>query len=103
MSMVKTVAATKWWETKTSQPKATTKSIQTITFSTNSFNDEDRTFIAIASTPIVDRYGDVVQQDGWQLENFLKNPVIPLRGLLHPQFPLHIYLKEFCHTGSAER
>lgn len=86
MSMVKTVAETKtgkkWWEQKAApaakeKEVAHTKSLQTITFNTSSFNDEERTFVAIASTPVVDRYGDTIDQEGWDLENFLKNPVIP--------------------------
>lgn len=81
MSMLKTVAVknqdSKWWEAKAAPAKTQTKSIQTITFSTNTFNDKERTFVAIASTPIIDRYGDTIQQEGWLLENFLKNPVIP--------------------------
>jgi len=31
---------------------------------------------AVASTDIVDRHGEVVKQDGWQLDNFNKNPVL---------------------------
>lgn len=79
--MLKTVAAqgaeTKWWEAKAAPIKSDTKSIQTITFSTGTFNDKDRTFVAIASTPLVDRYGDTIMQEGWVLDNFLKNPVVP--------------------------
>ena len=41
-----------------------------------SFDDEERTITAVASTEIVDRYGDIVVQDGWELENFKKNPVL---------------------------
>lgn len=86
MSMVQTKAAkdttSKWWEQKAAVDEAqavqsNTKSIQTITFNTSSFNDKDRTFVAIASTPVVDRYGDTIMQEGWNLENFLKNPVVP--------------------------
>jgi HK97 family phage prohead protease len=31
----------------------------------------------IGSDNSIDRYGEVVQQDGWQLDNFRANPVIP--------------------------
>lgn len=31
---------------------------------------------AIASTNAVDRYGDIVDQKGWLLENYMKNPVM---------------------------
>lgn len=30
----------------------------------------------VGSTSLLDRYGDVVEQDGWILKNFMKNPVI---------------------------
>lgn len=53
------------------------KQFQQITFSLGKFNDEQRTFQAIASTPLVDRQGDSIDQDGWMLDNFIKNPVIP--------------------------
>lgn len=37
---------------------------------------EDEGYDFIASTASVDRQGDSVDQDGWELENFLKNPVL---------------------------
>lgn len=36
----------------------------------------DGIFSVLASTNAIDRQGDSVQQDGWDLENFKKNPVI---------------------------
>jgi HK97 family phage prohead protease len=36
---------------------------------------ESRSMEFIASTDSVDRYGDVIEQDGWNLGNFQKNPV----------------------------
>lgn len=36
----------------------------------------DGTFRVLASTAAIDRQGDTVRQDGWELENFKKNPVI---------------------------
>lgn len=42
-----------------------------------SIDVERRTITAVASTEVPDRYGDVVLQNGWVLDNFLKNPVIP--------------------------
>ncbi len=42
-----------------------------------SIDVERRTITAVASTETPDRYGDVVLQNGWVLDNFLKNPVIP--------------------------
>jgi len=39
--------------------------------------DEDkRTFDVVASDESVDRYGDIVRADGWELKNFKKNPVL---------------------------
>jgi HK97 family phage major capsid protein/HK97 family phage prohead protease len=32
-------------------------------------------FVFVASTDSVDRYGDVIQQDGWVLSDFRKNPI----------------------------
>lgn len=80
--MLKTVAADKeankgWGEKATAPKEVEQKSIQLVTFNTNSFNDDDRTFMAIASTPIVDRMGDTIEQNGWMLDNFIKNPVVP--------------------------
>src|SRR5271168_1954040 len=31
----------------------------------------------IASDDTIDRYNEVINQDGWQLDNFLSNPVVP--------------------------
>ena len=42
---------------------------------TRSINNESRTLEFVASTEAIDRYGDSVQQDGWNLDNFQKNPV----------------------------
>jgi len=40
--------------------------------------DEDaRSFWAVASTDAPDRFGDIVMQDGWILDKFKQNPVIP--------------------------
>lgn len=33
-------------------------------------------FEVIASTDDIDRHGEVIQQDGWKLDNYKKNPVI---------------------------
>ena len=37
---------------------------------------DDGSFIAIASTNSVDRHGEVVDNNGWELKSFKKNPVI---------------------------
>lgn len=36
----------------------------------------DADFIAVASTAIEDRHGEVISQDGWDLKAFKKNPVL---------------------------
>lgn len=38
--------------------------------------DDERALDFTISTEAVDRYGDTVAVDGWQLENFRKNPVV---------------------------
>lgn len=53
------------------------KMLQTINFKLGNFDDENRSFKAIASTPMLDRQGDSIEQSGWVLDNFIKNPVIP--------------------------
>ena len=37
---------------------------------------DDGSFIAIASTNSVDRHGEVVDNNGWDLKAFNKNPVL---------------------------
>jgi len=49
---------------------------KTFVVETRAFDDETRTFEAVASTEAPDRWGDVVKQDGWELDNFKKNPVL---------------------------
>ncbi len=39
-------------------------------------SDITRSITCIASTDEPDRYGDIIDQDGWMLKNFKKNPVI---------------------------
>jgi len=41
------------------------------------FDEQNRSFWAVASTSTPDRFGDIIVQDGWELEQFKKNPVIP--------------------------
>jgi len=40
-------------------------------------DDALKTFIAVASTEDEDRDKDIIRQDGWDLKNFKKNPMIP--------------------------
>ncbi|MCF8033868.1 MAG: HK97 family phage prohead protease [Desulfarculaceae bacterium] len=46
-------------------------------FEVNRADEDNRTFWAVASSPTVDRQGDLVEPDGWDFANFLRNPVIP--------------------------
>ncbi|MBI4798633.1 MAG: HK97 family phage prohead protease [Desulfarculus sp.] len=46
-------------------------------FEVSQVDEAARTFWAVASTGGVDRQGDVIEASGWQVDNFLKNPVIP--------------------------
>lgn len=48
-----------------------------IDFSIGQVDEEARTFWAVASTNGVDRQGDSIEAVGWDLSNFMKNPVIP--------------------------
>lgn len=52
------------------------KVYKTFDWTFKNFNDEERTFEAIASTETPDRHGDIIKQDGWVLDSFLKNPVL---------------------------
>jgi HK97 family phage prohead protease len=40
------------------------------------FNDEERSFEAVASTEAVDRDGDIIRANGWKIKNYIKNPVV---------------------------
>ncbi|MEO0180323.1 MAG: HK97 family phage prohead protease [candidate division WOR-3 bacterium] len=43
---------------------------------TRGVNEESRTVEAVISTSDPDRDGDIVEVSGWELENFLRNPVV---------------------------
>ena len=45
-------------------------------FCLKNINEKNGTFEVIGSTNDVDRHGEVVDQNGWDLKNFFKNPVI---------------------------
>jgi HK97 family phage prohead protease len=40
-------------------------------------DDKEKSFIAVASTEDEDRDKDIIRQDGWNLKNFKKNPMVP--------------------------
>lgn len=65
------------WSAKATDLGEAKKMLQTINFKLGNFDDENRSFRAIASTALVDRQGDSIEQSGWVLDNFVKNPVIP--------------------------
>jgi len=50
---------------------------RTINFKITEIDDENRTFMAVASDDTTDRHGESIKQDGWDLDNFVKNPVVP--------------------------
>lgn len=50
-------------------------------------NKTDKGLVAVASTAVEDRHGEVVQVEGWDLKNFKKNPVL-LWAHDHTQLPV---------------
>jgi len=40
------------------------------------FSDKERSFLAVASVESPDRMGDVISVKGWELDNYVKNPVV---------------------------
>lgn len=58
----------------------------------DSVDVENATAVFTLSTVDIDRHGDVVDQDSWQLENFLNNPVF-LEQHNSSQFPLGKFLE----------
>jgi hypothetical protein len=65
---------------------------------TKSANDAG-TFKVIASTGVVDRQGEVIMQDGWELENYMQNPVI-LWAHDYSQLPIGVAEKVYFENGS---
>lgn len=57
-----------------------------------SINEKDSTAVFVLSTSDIDRHGDVVDQDSWQLENFMNNPVF-LEQHMSYDFPLGKFLE----------
>lgn len=49
---------------------------KTFTVEVNDVNETSRSFWAVASTDDVDRDGDVLSPEGWELGSYLKNPVV---------------------------
>ncbi len=51
--------------------------IKSLPFEVKELDEASRSFWAVASDESVDRSGDIIRQAGWELANFMKNPVIP--------------------------
>lgn len=49
---------------------------KTFSVEVNDVNEDKRSFWAVASTDDVDRDGDVLSPEGWELDPYLKNPVV---------------------------
>ncbi|HLG28974.1 MAG TPA: hypothetical protein VI387_02085 [Candidatus Brocadiales bacterium] len=49
---------------------------KTFSIEVNDVNEDKRSFWAVASTDDVDRDGDVLSPEGWELDPYLKNPVV---------------------------
>jgi len=64
--------AKRWVE----QHKNNQESMKKIKGYVEKVDDKDRTLIGVASDETYDRHGDVLKQEGWDLDNFQKNPVL---------------------------
>lgn len=53
------------------------KRIKAIPFEIKEINEDDRSFLAVASTEDLDRDNDRIMASGWDLSEFVKNPVVP--------------------------
>lgn len=49
--------------------------MQTVNIKITSIDEAARTFTAVASDESIDRHGENIMLSGWQLDNYLKNPV----------------------------
>lgn len=57
-------------------PQAQNKMFTQAIVEKGSFNDDERSFVAWASKPVLDRDGEIIANDAWDIENFEKNPVL---------------------------
>ena len=46
------------------------------TIEKGTFDEDERTFVAWASKPVLDRDGEIIASDAWNVDNFKSNPVI---------------------------
>jgi HK97 family phage prohead protease len=63
------------------------KVVKAFTFETKAVDDKQYTIEGIFSTPVVDRHEEVVLQEGWNLAEYMLNPVV-LWSHDNYQFPL---------------
>ena len=63
------------------------KIVKTFSFDVKSVKEDEYIVEGIVSTPDPDRHNEVVVQEGWKLENYLKNPVV-LWSHQNMEFPL---------------
>lgn len=55
---------------------ALTKMYTQATVEKGSFDETERTFTAWASKPVLDRDGEIIAHDAWEVDNFKSNPVL---------------------------
>lgn len=58
------------------EPKDDTKSFEKVYTKAEFTEKSEKEFTAVASSAIEDRHGEVIDQSGWDLKNFKKNPVL---------------------------
>ena len=68
---------------------------------TREVDEARRTILFVCSTAAIDRYGDIIRQDGWQLDNYLRNPVV-LWGHDSRSLPIGRALKTFVDKGKLQ-
>jgi hypothetical protein len=57
-------------------PVAQDKMFAQATIEKGTFDDAERSFVAWASKPVLDRDGEIIAHDAWNVANFEKNPVL---------------------------
>ncbi len=62
------------------------------------FDEKERTFLAVASTEVVDRDGDILRANGWKLKHFKQNPVVLLFHNAH-DFPIAKSVETYTDDG----
>lgn len=56
--------------------EALSKMYTQATVEKGTFDEAERTFVAWASKPVLDRDGEIIASDAWDADNFRKNPVL---------------------------